>query len=453
MISSKKLEERANEIIAQGGLTELQILQLSSIPNFLSNAKSVVSQVSDLPDATLNSGNLIYVTAEEDFYFSDGEEWVNSFNSSYAPVYVSYAWGSNPEGRLGDGTTTFKSSPVTVVGALNWAQVAGGQYHSVGITTDGIAYAWGNGSFGRLGNNGGSSQLSPVTVVGGITNWAQVDGGSGHSLGVTSTGIAYAWGFNGSGQLGDNSTTSRLSPVTVVGGITNWSQISTAGSHSLGVTSTGIAYSWGFNDKGQLGDNTTTSKSSPVTVVGGITNWAQVSAGRNHSLGLTSGGILYSWGNNSSAVLGGGFYATSRSSPVTVLTAITNWEQVSAGGAHNLGITTDGIAYSWGGNSNGELGTNDTSTKFSPATVVGGITNWSQVGASKELFDSTSFGLTDTGVLYAWGRNTSGQLGVGNTTNQSSPTIVVGGTNWSQIAVGRLHVLATTQVIKGFNEP
>ena len=74
MISSKKIEDRANEIIAQGGLTELQILQLSSIPNFLSNAKSVVSQISDLPDATVNSGNLIYVTAEEDFYFSDGQE-------------------------------------------------------------------------------------------------------------------------------------------------------------------------------------------------------------------------------------------------------------------------------------------------------------------------------------------------------------------------------------------
>jgi alpha-tubulin suppressor-like RCC1 family protein len=107
-----------------------------------------------------------------------------------------------------------------------------------------------------------------------------------NSIGLTASGIAYGWGRNSSGQLGDGTTTNRSSPVIVVGGITNWVQLSAGGGHSLGLTATGIVYAWGANNYGRLGDGTTTSRSSPVTVVGGITNWSQVSAGGDHNLGL-----------------------------------------------------------------------------------------------------------------------------------------------------------------------
>ena len=125
--------------------------------------------------------------------------------------------------------------------------------------------------------------------MGGISNWSKVSAGKNHNLGLTSTSIAYAWGNNVSGRLGDNTSSNRASPVTVVGGITNWSQVSAGRYHSLGLASTGIAYGWGRNSNGQLGDGTTSSRLSPVTVIGGLTNWNQVSAGGLHSLALKVG--------------------------------------------------------------------------------------------------------------------------------------------------------------------
>jgi alpha-tubulin suppressor-like RCC1 family protein len=363
---------------------------------------------------------------------------------------IAYAWGDNSQGRLGDGTTTSRTSPVTVIGDItNWAQVAAGSRHSVGITSAGIAYAWGNNSNGRLGDGTGTNRNSPVTVIGGITNWAQVSGGANHSLGITDTGIAYAWGGNSSyaaGALGDGTTTSRSSPVTVIGGITDWAQVSTTGFHSLGVTDTGIAYAWGNNNNGRLGDGTTVTRSSPVTVIGGITNWAQVSAGGIHSLGVTATGIAYAWGSNQTPeFLGGDFTGQlgdgttiNRSSPVTVIGGITNWAQVAAGRSHSLGVTASGIAYAWGYNGAGQLGDGTSTARSSPVTVIGGITNWTQVAGGY----GHSLGVTETGIAYAWGFNSDGRLGDDTTTGRSSPVTVVGGiTSWTQVSGGGSHSL------------
>jgi alpha-tubulin suppressor-like RCC1 family protein len=254
---------------------------------------------------------------------------------------IGYAWGNNTSGRLGTGTAVSSASPVTIVGSQNWSQVSGGEWHSLGINSTGIAYGWGRNDDGRLGTSIGGlvSRSSPVTVVGGITNWSQVSAGGSHSLGIAG-GIAYAWGSNIKGQLGNNSTVSASSPVTVVGGITNWSQVSAAGyNYSLGIAG-GILYAWGYNLTGQLGNNSIVSASSPVTVVGGITNWSQVSTGQNHSLGITSTGLAYGWGLNTKGKIGDNS-TTSRRTPVLVVGSITGWNQVSAGGSHSVGLKTE----------------------------------------------------------------------------------------------------------------
>jgi len=98
--------------------------------------------------------------------------------------------------------------------------------------------------------------------------------------------IASAWGLNTNGQLGDDTISARTSPVTVIGGITNWASVSAGGAHSLGITDAGIAYAWGLNTDGRLGDGTTTQRSSPVTVISNVVNWSQLSAGGSHSLGV-----------------------------------------------------------------------------------------------------------------------------------------------------------------------
>jgi hypothetical protein len=416
-----------------------------AIEKLQAGSVSVVSTTASLPAAASSLvGEVYLVENDDDLYVNVGSQW-NSLNNEL--VSLSYGWGSNGFGQLADETATDRSSPVTVVGGItNWTQVSAGRAHSLGITSTGIAYGWGANNNFQLGTGGTTSHSSPVTVFGGLT-WSQVSAGSGgnsHSLGVTTTGIAYGWGENFFGQVGDNSITTRGTPRIVVGNITNWSQVSAGAYHSLGLTATGIAYAWGNNALGALGDGTTTSRRSPVTVVGGITNWSQLSAGENHSLGVTSTGIAYAWGYGGLGRLGDGT-TTNRSNPVSVIGGITNWTQVSAGAAHSLGLTSTGIAYAWGYNSQGQLGDGTTTSKRSPVTVIGGITNWSQLAGS--IFHS--LGLTSTGIAYAWGYGGQGRLGTGNTTARSSPVTVVGGiTNWSQVSAGQNHSLGLRNTIK-----
>jgi alpha-tubulin suppressor-like RCC1 family protein len=408
---------------------------------------TVVSTTASLPAAATSTvGEIFLVENDDDLYVNVGSQW-NSLNNEISG-FLSYAWGQGNLSQLGDGTTNAKSSPVTVVGGITWSRVAAGASHGLGVAVTGIAYAWGYGGQGRLGDNTTTNRSSPVTVVGGITTWSQVSAGYRHSLGVTSAGIAYAWGYNGSGRLGDNTTTNRSSPVTVVGGITNWTQVAAGTSHSLGVTATGIAYGWGNNQFGAIGDNSSTTRTSPVTVVGGITNWSQVAEGgfdgSLFSLGVTSTGIAYAWGYNGNGKLGDGT-TTSRLSPVVVVGGITNWSQVAGGVNHSLGLTGSGIAYAWGGNNVGQLGDGTTTNRSSPVTVISGITNWSQVAAG----GVHSLGVTSTGIAYAWGNAADGRLGDGTTVSKSSPVTVLGGiTNWSQLSAGAAHSLGLRSILK-----
>ena len=159
----------------------------------------------------------------------------------------------------------------------------------VTVRTDaafGVTWAWGGDLFGGLGDNSVVDKSSPVLVVGGFTDWCQVSAGMLFTLAVRQNGTAWAWGFNSNGQLGDNTTAAKSSPVSVVGGFTDWCQVSAGDCFSLGVRQSGSAWAWGSALCGRLGDNTIVSKSSPVSVVGQFTDWGQISAGDCSSLGL-----------------------------------------------------------------------------------------------------------------------------------------------------------------------
>jgi len=161
------------------------------------------------------------------------------------------------------------------------------------------ARSWGSNAGGQLGDGTTTNRSSPVSVFGSFTNWVQVSAGSLHSVGIRSNGRAWAWGTNTSGQIGDASTTARFSPVSVVGGFTDWSQVSAGrGNFCVGLRNNGQAWSWGANANGQLGDNTVSARTSPVSVVGGITDWVQITAGDSFCVGIRSNGLALSWGNN-----------------------------------------------------------------------------------------------------------------------------------------------------------
>ena len=453
MIDTTELEAdiqaRINALAGTESVDELFSLT-SALRALTSKSYVSVATYADLPDLTtkpMPSGSLIFVQQLNILMMSVGNQWKGVDGRLPPPPVTAYSWGLGGSGQLGDNTTSNRSSPVTVVGGLTtWSQVSLGLRHSLGLTTAGIAYAWGRNNYGELGDNTTSKRSSPVTVIGGITNWKQLAAGYTHSLGVTTTGIAYAWGTNNIGQLGDGTTTSKSSPVVIVGGITSWSQVEAGDFHSMGLTTTGVVYAWGSNNNGQLGDNTITNKSSPVTVVGGITTWSQISSGEKHNLSSTSAGVLYAWGYNGVGQLGDNTI-TNKSSPVTVVGGITPWSKVSAGARHSLAIAASGTAYGWGRNDWGELGDNTTSSRSSPVTVVGGITNWTQVSASLTrgsfATGSHSLGLTSAGVIYSWGSNNYGLLGDGTTSSRSSPVTVVGGiTTWNFIDTSFAHSVA-----------
>jgi alpha-tubulin suppressor-like RCC1 family protein len=437
------LETRLNNL---GIETPEEILSLTAaLNNLTSNRFISVALASELPSLTTNSipsGSLVFVEQFNVLMMSVGTQWVGLDGRTPLPSNRLYGWGLGNNGQLGDNGFTNRSSPVTVAGGITgWSQVSGGGYFTIGIRIDGVAYGWGINGSGQLGVGDTGARGSPVPVIGGITNWSQVSAGMTHTIGRTSTGIVYAWGNNDYAQLGDNTTTGRSSPVTVVGGITTWNNISAGYRQNLGTTSSGVMYAWGYNGQSQLGDNTSTGRSSPVTVVGGITTWNNISAGGRHSSGITSSGVLYSWGLNDFGQLGDNTTAA-KSSPVTVVGGITTWSKVASGWKNSIGSTSAGVAYGWGGNATGQLGDNTTTSRSSPVTVVGGITNWSQVhsGILVNVFGPYGFslGLTNAGIAYGWGGNEGGGLGDGTTISRSSPVTVIGGvTTWTQLSAGK----------------
>ncbi len=382
-----------------------------------------------------------YNTTFSRYEFYDGTTWQPVIRDPILSAKI-VAWGVGGAAN-GDGTGLNRSSPVSVVGGFtDWVQIASGSGTSYGIRSNGTMYSWGSNTSGELGDGTTTVRSSPVSVVGAIGNWIRVSAGDSHVLAIRTNGTAWAWGSNGTnrGMLGDNTVSNRSSPVSVVGGFTNWIKVAAGGDHSLGLRANGTLYSWGLNTSGQLGDGTTSNRSSPVLVTGSITDWIDIQKTQSsHSLAIRANGTAYAWGNNSAGQLGVG-NVTNRSSPTLVVGGFGNWVQLSGGTDHTLGLRSNGIAYAWGSGSGGRLGTNNTSNYSSPVSVVGGFTDWVQVSAA----GFHSVGLRANGTAYTWGSNNLGRLGIGSTTPGSvlSPVLIVGGyTDWLKIAAGDSNVL------------
>ena len=449
MINSQNLVNKICACISGGGLTALQTCQTNGALTILSNPVSSVASFANLPNAVTYAGRLIYVNDENRYYHAVDGNWLGNLNSevfNYLPKALS--WGYATSGRLGDNTVTNKSSPVSVVGGFtDWCQVSNGNGHGVAVRCNGTAWSWGLGACGRLGDGTTVTKSSPVSVVGGFTDWCYVSAGCEHSLGVRRSGTAWAWGNGTCGVLGNSSTVAIVtSPVSVVGGVTDWSQVSGAQRHSLGLRQNGILLAWGASDSGQLGDGTTVNKSAPVTVVGGFTDWKQVSGNGLHSLGVRQSGTAWAWGLGTTGRLGDGT-TTNRSSPVSVVGGFTDWCQVSAGFNHSLGVRSNGTLWAWGNAAGGILGDNTIVSKSSPVSVVGGFTDWCQVSAGV----SHNLGVRTNGTVWAWGTNTNGNLGDGTVAGKSSPVSIAGGlTNWCQVSAGCNFSLAIRAEKKGF---
>lgn len=393
-----------------------------------------------------------------------GNKYVNKdyLNSRYPDLDPEYTvgerwgWGHNGGndtgfGQIGDGTTISKSSPVRVAGgSYNWKVISAGASRIGGIKSDGTLWMNGQGNNGAIGNNSTLNQSSPVTVAGGGTNWRSLTVGAGQTHAIKTDGTLWSWGNNGSGQLGNNSTANQSSPVSVVGGFTDWASVACSYNYTLAIKTNGSLWSWGNNGGNGYRTLLPSNASSPVSVtVGGITNWKQVSCAYAHAGGITQSGVLWMWGSEQYGRLGNNIGTSStKTSPVTTAGGGTNWKQLSCGYQHNAAVKTDGTLWTWGRNylkfqgtpePGGQLGDGTTIDRSSPVQVANGGTDWKMVSCG----DWHVLALKTDGSLWAWGGNVNadpvitapgGQLGDGTTQNRSVPTRIGTDFNWRSIS-------------------
>jgi alpha-tubulin suppressor-like RCC1 family protein len=357
-----------------------------------------------------------------------------------------YAWGSNLNGGLGDGSTTNRTTPVVVSlpAGVSATAVAASYNYSLAMGSDGKLYAWGDNFYGQLGDGSTTNHNSPVVVSlpAGVSATA-VTAGWAHSLAIGSDGKLYAWGANGTGQLGDGSVTDRTSPVVVSlpAGVSA-TAVAAGHSHSLAMGSDGKLYAWGVNTRGQLGDGSFMDQMTPVVVSlpAGVTATA-VAAGSEHSLAMGSDGKLYAWGGNFCGELGDGS-TTDQVIPVVVSMPVgVSATAVAAGVNHSLAKGSDGKLYAWGWNYYGQLGDGSFMDQMTPVVVSlpAGVSATAVAAGG-----SHSLAMGSNGKLYAWGYNGKGQLGDGSTMNRTSPGLVSlpAGVSATAVAAGDYHSLA-----------
>ncbi len=362
---------------------------------------------------------------------------------------AAYIWGDNTWGQIGDGTQNSpKPTPTAIGGSATWKAVAAGGSHTLAIKSDGTLWAWGlcvNGQLG-LGVNGASCFRTVPTKVGTATDWQVIAAGDKHSLGIQGGTKVMAWGQNSSGQLGvaggtgttcPANTQDQTAPVQVrcfyANGTTTsptitlpttptavtWRTVAAGANHSLALRSDGLLYSWGSDSTGQLGQLSTLNAGLPTGVYqfAGFSYVIAVSAGAGHTLAIEQGGNIFSWGDNTNGQLGRLLVSPNTSSSIPDVVTGGPWIAIAAGGSHSLAIRqSDLTLWAWGRNNYGQLGDGSTTDAAAPVQV-GGTTRFNKVSAGQDH----SVAIDTNGNLWVWGRNDSGQLGTGTT---SAPVLV-----------------------------
>lgn len=298
------------------------------------------------------------------------------------------------------------------------------------VTTSGATtnlWGWGVNNRNQIKIGAGGGISSPI-MTDKIKDWYQISNGGGFACGIEKvTYKLFCWGSNYYGQLGDGTTTLRSSPVAV--GNDQWRKVACGYDHVLAIrrTTSDALFSWGRNDLGQLGDTTTNNRSSPVQIGNSQYCWHDVAAGFKFSLAIQkyqcfySAGYLKSWGKNDYYQLGLG-NTTSYSSPQQV-GGSRYWTQVSAGLQHSLGINETNFyrLYAWGRNNYGQLGDGTYTDRTSPYLTYTFPYVIYQVEASSE---NSAVVTNSSRKLYTFGRNTNGQLGNGTTTTYTTPQYI-----------------------------
>ncbi len=316
-----------------------------------------------------------------------------------------WAWGSNENGQLGDGTTEDSVIALPVLGLTQIEELAAGDFFSLALKQDGTVWAYGQNDFGQLGD-GTAEDRAEAVQVSGLTNILDIAAGDAHSVALRDDGTVWSWGANRYGQLGDGTTQDSLTPLRV-SGLDNVIAVAASGGWTMALKSDKTVWAWGQNDLDQLGDGTAVNQNTPVQI-SGLTGVEAIAAGDYHGLALRSGSV-FAWGSDENGQLG----SATTTTPVSGLTNVT---AIAAGNRHSLALLGDGTVRAWGWNKYGQLG-DGTETDRDQPVRVSGLSGVTGVEAGGDF----SLAIKTDGTIRAFGHNYYGQLGDGTSDDRNTP--------------------------------
>lgn len=340
-----------------------------------------------VPQPAAATGNLTFRQATVDLYHG----------CAITLTSLAYCWGVNHDGRLGTNNTQPSNAPVRVVTPLSFRMMSVSRNHSCGLSLSDRIYCWGFAGEGQIGlgfilSDIGVSAVPVVPDSGWVVasdatqRFQAVVSGGQHSCAISSAMLGskiYCWGYNPFGQLGNGTTGRDSIPIPVaasaafsgramdvssaVAGSASAMTIAAGYDHTCALDTVGLAWCWGSNALGQLGTSSLAFgpgviSAAPIDVANGI-SFVQITAGENHTCGLTAGGLIYCWGSNAHGQLGNsnlgvGSAVSVSPTPVLVTAPGLIFMAVSAGDQHTCAITTDNRALCWGDDQYGQLGDN-----------------------------------------------------------------------------------------------
>ena len=348
-------------------------------------------------------------------------------------------WGSNGVGRLGNGIPSRRATAVDVVGmSSGTSSIAVGGDHACARTTGGGVKCWGSNLVGGIGDGTTSNALIPVDVVGLASGVGAVGAGTVHTCALMNSGGLKCWGRNSNNELGDGTTTQRLTPMDVTGLASGIAGVVGGFAHTCALTVSGGVKCWGDNNYGQVGDATNNDRSTPVDVFGLTSGVASITAGDLHTCAVMVAGGAKCWGHNGYGQLGDSTN-NHQSAPTDVVGLASGVVAIDGGEFHTCAVMAGGGVKCWGSNASGQLGNGDTFERDTPVDVSGLANGAIAVAAG----DNHTCALTSTGGVRCWGANFTGQLGDGTFDDHLIPVNTIGLTgSVSSVAVGRYHSCA-----------